>query len=232
MTQNLSVVRNEHLFGEFREGYLVAVPDLNCQLQAEVVGPLLSLCERASAAGFDIKVASSFRSFDRQLMIWNGKASGLRSVLDTDGQPLDVKRLSDVELMFAILRWSALPGASRHHWGTDLDIYDASNIPENYILQLTVAETQGEGPFTAFHEWLTAELATENNVGFYRPYDIDRGGVAPEPWHLSYAPLAEVYEQALTEDILRERIQQTDILLKDNILEHLSEIYQRFVQLI
>ena len=26
--------------------------------------------------------------------------------------------------------------------------------------------------------------------GFFRPYTTDRGGVAPEPWHLSYAPVA------------------------------------------
>ena len=26
--------------------------------------------------------------------------------------------------------------------------------------------------------------------GFYRPYASDRGGVQPEPWHLSYAPVA------------------------------------------
>jgi len=52
----------------------------------------------------------------RQAEIWNAKAAGLRPVLDANEQPIDTGTLSERELVFAILRWSALPGASRHHW--------------------------------------------------------------------------------------------------------------------
>ena len=207
---------------------LVDVPSPRCQLHRTVVKPLLELCDAARNAGFDLQVASSYRGFDRQLHIWNCKACGQRPVLDTAGQPLDIARLSERELVFAILRWSALPGASRHHWGTDLDVYDRSLIGEDYVVQLTVAETCGEGPFAAFHVWLSKELE-KNNRGFYRPYAIDSGGVSPEPWHLSYAPLANSYAQQLTETVLREHIMASDILLKQTILDNLAEIYQRFV---
>ena len=33
-------------------------------------------------------------------------------------------------------------------------------------------------------------MAAGESYGFFRPYARDRGGVAPERWHLSYAPLA------------------------------------------
>lgn len=229
MTKNPhTMVDIEQLCG-IKNNYLVEVPLLRCQLHREVVGPLLTLRESARAAGFDMRVASSYRSFDRQLLIWNAKANGLRPVLDDKSEPLDIAQLSESQLMFAILRWSALPGASRHHWGTDLDVYDASRIDEDYVVRLTVEETCNTGPFAPFHRWMDAVLE-KNSFGFYRPYAQDTGGVAPEPWHLSYAPLATGYAEQLTEDVLRELISKSDICLKQTILDHLAEIYQRFVR--
>jgi LAS superfamily LD-carboxypeptidase LdcB len=209
---------------------LLDEPLLGCRLQAQVIAELLRLRASADVAGFDFRVASSYRSFERQLLIWNNKASGVRPVLDDRGLPLDIARLSERDLVYAILRWSALPGASRHHWGTDLDVYDASRMPPDYQVQLTQAETEGDGFFADFHRWLSAELAT-GHYDFYRPYAKDIGGVAPEPWHLSYAPLAIPYAQALTPELLREQLEQTDIVLKSCILDNLNDIYQRFVRL-
>jgi LAS superfamily LD-carboxypeptidase LdcB len=226
---------------------LVQVPALDCWLHPFAVPALQDLNAAASAAGFDMKVASSYRNFDRQLLIWNAKAEGARPVLDAKGQALDITLLSDKEKIFAIMRWSALPGASRHHWGTDLDVYDASRIDEHYQLQLTLEETQSAGPFAAFHQWLTDTLKVQSH-GFFRPYyqNIDGqqntdgqqnignqqhlGGIAPEPWHLSYAPIANLYAAHMSETLLREQIEITDILLKDVLLENFTEIYQYFIQ--
>lgn len=208
---------------------LMDEPSLQCTLQAEVIAELLRLGDAANDAGFQLKVASSYRSFERQLLIWNNKASGLRPVLDDRGLPLDISRMSERDLVYAILRWSALPGASRHHWGTDLDVYDASRITPDYKVQLTQAETEGDGPFAEFHRWLDAVLNTQQ-FSFYRPYQKDRGGIAPEPWHLSYAPIAKRYAAALTVDVLRDQLTQTDIQLKSCILDNLDDIYQRFVR--
>ena len=68
--------------------------------------------------------SSSFRDFARQLQIWNGKFSGERPMFDAGGRPARRGALSPRERIDAILLWSALPGASRHHWGTDLDLID------------------------------------------------------------------------------------------------------------
>ena len=93
-----------------------------------IVAPLTALQADAAQAGFDLRLVSGYRSFDRQLAIWNAKAMGKRAVLDSAGRVLDISALSEVELVNAIMRWSALPGASRHHWGSDIDVYDAAAV--------------------------------------------------------------------------------------------------------
>jgi len=193
------------------------------------VSPFLRLRDDAEVAGFDLRVLSGFRSFDRQISIWNRKATGALAALDSAAVPLDIERLSERELTYAILRWSALPGASRHHWGTDIDVYDENARPEGYEIDLVPAEVEAGGMFGPFHEWLDERLADETCHGFFRPYDDDRGGVAPERWHLSHAPVAVPHERAFSADHLRTTLSASDIELKDTILDHLEDIYRRFV---
>lgn len=200
-----------------------------CLLHVGLKEPLVHLRDAAAHAGFQLAIASGFRSFERQLMIWNAKIAGDRPVLDSQGQEMDVQTLSEVELMWAVLRWSALPGASRHHWGTDIDIYDAKGLSGGQTLQLTVEETLPGGIFAGFHQWLDDYLNSGVD-GFFHPYKIDRGGIAPEPWHLSYAPIALEFQQALTLDLLQKTILNTDIELKNVILAHLDEIFTRYVR--
>ena len=85
---------------------------------------------------FNLQPASSFRDFERQQLIWNGKFSGERKVHDDAGNPLDLALLDDWQKAQAILRWSALPGGSRHHWGTEIDIFDPDLLPQGQSLQL------------------------------------------------------------------------------------------------
>lgn len=211
------------------ERQLVESPLLACRVHRQILAPLLFLAERAASAGFIFKVASSYRSFERQLLIWNNKARGLRPVLNDAGEILDINSLPERDKVFAILRWSALPGASRHHWGTDVDVYGGAQIDPDYQLQLTVAETQGDGPYAEFHHWLNDELA-QGNSDFFRPYAQDRGGIAPEPWHLSYAPLATIFSREFTQDLLRGQLEKADLELKQVVLDNLDEIFQRFIR--
>lgn len=202
---------------------------LGALVHRDVVAPLLELRMAARVAGFDLALVSGFRSFERQCSIWNRKATGELAVLDSAAQPIDIATLTPRELVLAILRWSALPGASRHHWGTDMDVYDAATTPPGYEIQLVPAEVERGGMHAPLHEWLDARIATGTAFGFYRPYDRDRGGVAPERWHLSYAPLATAFLQYLTPDVLRETVAAADLALKETVLEHLDEIHARFV---
>jgi LAS superfamily LD-carboxypeptidase LdcB len=198
-------------------------------IHARAVSPLVNLRMAAADHGFELAIHSGFRSFERQLSIWNRKAVGELAVLDSDARPLDITALTPAELVFAILRWSALPGASRHHWGTDVDVYDAAAKPANYEIDLVPAEVNSGGMFAPFHEWLDARIADGDAFGFFRPYDIDRNGIAPERWHLSYSPVASEYARLLTPDVLRETIDNADMRLKKVVLSHLDEIFVRFV---
>ncbi|HEX6397833.1 MAG TPA: M15 family metallopeptidase, partial [Steroidobacteraceae bacterium] len=113
----------DQLTGRARD-HLVELSDPRCTLHRLVVAPFLAMRAAAAADGIDLVAFSSFRDFDRQLAIWNGKFRGERPMQDRAGKPLDPGSLSAAERVAAILWWSALPGASRHHWGTDFDVMD------------------------------------------------------------------------------------------------------------
>ena len=186
---------------------------------------------RAAAAGFRLQAVSCHRGFDRQLAIWNAKAAGRRPVLDARGDALDRARCDDWTWAQAILRWSALPGASRHHWGTDLDVYDAAAVGPDYLVQLTPGEVESGGPFCALHDWLDRQIAARRAEGFFRPYATDRGGVAPERWHISYAPVAAECERQLTESALFTLLDACpELALWPEVARHWPAVYSRFVQ--
>ena len=196
------------------------------RLQPEAVEAFRRLQAAAAQAGFNLQPASTFRDFDRQLAIWNGKFRGERPVLNSDSQPVDISQLDDAQRGELILRWSALPGSSRHHWGSDLDIYDPSLIPAGHSLQLEPWEYEQGGYFYALHQWLSENMAA---FGFYRPFSQDTGGVAVEPWHLSYRPLAEQCERLLTPKLLTAAWQQVDLAGHDWIVSQLDRIFAQYV---
>ncbi|MAD54963.1 M15 family metallopeptidase [Idiomarina sp. UBA3162] len=186
----------------------------------------LNMQAAAKHDGISLAIASAFRSFDRQRMIWNRKWRGERVINDIDGQPLKTDKLNDEEKLHAILHWSALPGASRHHWGTDIDIWDPSGFTEDSPLQLIPAEYEDiNAPCYQLWSWLKAHA---HDYGFFFPYRVYQGGVAREPWHLSYQPLAQQLQDLLTVGELAEAIERADIEGKTIILTHLETIKRRY----
>jgi len=218
-------VRADELTGRART-HIVEVPDPPCALHVHVVTPFLNLRRAATAEGFDLAPASGFRDFERQLAIWNGKFAGSSPLYDAAGAPLEALRLPVPERVAAILRWSALPGASRHHWGTDLDIIDRKAIPQGYRVQLTAAEFTSGGPFAPLAEWLEANAA---RFGFFRPYRGILSGVQPEPWHFSFAPVAEPARRSLSPSLLRAALETPRLLGREHVLERLDELHARYV---
>jgi LAS superfamily LD-carboxypeptidase LdcB len=218
-------VNEGELTGQVRT-HIAAVPDPDCALHAHVVGPFLNLRRAAQVDGFDLVPQSSFRDFSRQLTIWNGKFSGERPMVDASGQPIDVRELEPRERIEAILLWSALPGASRHHWGTDIDLIDGHATPPGYRVALTPQEFAPGGPYAALAEWLEAHAA---RFGFFRPFRGVLSGVRPEPWHFSFAPIAENARRTLSPAVLRKTIAAAPLLGKEQVLERLDELHARYV---
>jgi LAS superfamily LD-carboxypeptidase LdcB len=167
------------------------------QLNKESQSAFLKLQKAAKNEGFELQIASGFRSFERQLQIWNGKFSGHRAVLDDENNVINFDGLDDLQKVLKIMRFSALPGFSRHHWGTDFDYFDAKvlrRLGDDYQLKLIPDEYLNHGIFSGLYLWL------QNNAhkyGFHFPYDCERNGISPEPWHLSYTPLTTKLMQIL-----------------------------------
>lgn len=136
-------------------------------LQAEVADKFEAMCRAALEDSIRLRAISGLRTFDYQCGIWERKWA--------------VHEGDDKEKALSILRYSAMPMTSRHHWGTDVDI----NSLENEYFR--------EGKGLAEYEWLCKHAA---DYGFYQVYtskDSGRTGYEEEKWHWSYMPLAEVY---------------------------------------
>jgi len=202
------------------------VPELGCILHHEVIEQLFAMQAAARDAGIELAILSSFRDFERQLAIWNAKYRGARQLLDRDGRPLAHASLDEPHLIEAILTWSALPGASRHHWGTDVDVIDRAAIARDYQPQLVPAEFAGSGPFARLDVWLAANMP---RFGFFRPYTSPRHSVQPEPWHVSFAPLAGLALEALTLEVLDTALHDSRMLGSEAVRKRLPEIYSRYV---
>jgi hypothetical protein len=219
----------DHLTGK-TDLYIMQSSHFQKALHRQVEAPLKKLQQKALQEGFDLQVISGFRSYDAQLSIWNRKANGKRPLLDSKSIPLDISTLRPEEIVNAILRWSAIPGASRHHWGTDIDIYDGNAIPtEGYDIQLISAEVEPNGIFGKLHLWLDQLINDGESENFFRPYDRDRGGVAPEKWHLSFAPLSERYLRDYSLALFEQTVAQSEISLKEILLQDTEHYYQQYV---
>ena len=199
---------------------------LGATLHPEAARALVDLKDAALAVGIDVAVLSGYRDLGRQTAIWNAKFRGTRRLVARDGAELDRSQLSERALINAILAWSALPGASRHHWGSDVDVIDRAAMPPDYRPQLVQQEFAGNGPFVKLSAWLTEHAA---EFGFFRPYASDRGGVMPEPWHLSYAALAVPALATLTLEMVAEAVGSSSMDGRELVLAQLPELYERYV---
>ena len=130
----------------------------------------------AKKDGILLEIVSAYRSFERQKSIWNRKFK----LNQEEG-------LSPEQNINKIIEYSTLPGTSRHHWGTDVDLIDGSKIREGDVL--LTEKFHGKGPYVVMRKWMEKNAAT---YGFIRPYTDKktRKGFYYEPWHYSYAPIA------------------------------------------
>jgi LAS superfamily LD-carboxypeptidase LdcB len=167
-----------------------------------------------------------WRSFQHQCDIWNSKWTGKRPLLDRFGNPIPHSSLDDESKIQALCHWSAVPGTSRHHWGTDFDIFLQAPVAEGYAIQLTPDEFAPDGVCYPLEQWLKKNL---QQFGFYRPYRVDRGGVAPEPWHISYYPIAaQCLKKSRATDVAR-KIMQSNLQGKEVLLKQLDGYFKNYV---
>ena len=213
-------------FGLEEDG-LVLIPGTEYRVRQGALAPFLELSEKAKSAGYELRVESAYRSFDRQLSIWNRKATGKLKLLDANGAPFKELPKDEEVLMRSILLWSALPGGSRHHFGTELDVVDGKSVPEGYEVELT--EQECDGMFAPFHKWLSEQIETQNSCGFERVFVSGRGKIQPERWHISHRPSAFELEKLFDPKALRKVYEKADLELKSAILDNFDELMRDYV---
>lgn len=207
---------------------LYSASSKNHFLHMDVVKPFQELQKSAGRAGFNLQPVSCFQDFQRQQTIWNSKFQGLRKVHDDFGNPLDLTTFSEWEKCQAILRWSALPGGSRHHWGTEIDIFDPNLLPKNQKLLLEPWEYEKSGYFFELMCWLQDNLA---DFDFYFPFltSSSQFSIGREPWHISYLPIASQANNRFNQEILLQSWKNETIEAKNTLIEHLSDIFKCFL---
>lgn len=149
----------------------------NIYMNNEAHQAYIKMYNSAASQGVELNVVSAFRSFNHQKSIWEAKWTGQRRVL---GQNLKEKYSNPVQRAQVILMFSSMPGTSRHHWGTDIDIYSLND--EDFLT--------GKGKI--IYNWLISNAATFGFYQVYTPKPSTRStGYEEEKWHWSYLPVAQ-----------------------------------------
>ena len=206
------LIPKEMLLGKFtpaQDTNFVVIPDhmstykgLYCEKQT--FNAYLAMRDSALQEGITLTIISATRNFDRQRQIWERKWNSYKPQNSSDKSdrsngltsptsPTSSNTSEDIAKIRSIMRYSSMPGTSRHHWGTELDFISAET---NYW-------THGEG--LRIYNWLCANA---HKFGFFQPYTADpaRTGYAEERWHWSYAPLSKPYLEAYRQKITAEDI--------------------------
>lgn len=151
-------------------------------LREETYGAFINMYNAAQREGVELVVVSGVRSFAHQKSLWEAKWFGRVPV---EGKNMATTVKDPVERARIILKYTAMPGTSRHHWGTDLDLN--STEPDYF--------ESPEG--MKVYAWLCANAG---RYGFVQPYtakgDQRPVGFEEEKWHWTHVHISRYYMEA------------------------------------
>ena len=168
----------------------------------------------AHTDGINIHMVSSFRSFAQQQAIFERK---YEQYTGEDG-------MEPLEAIDKIIEYSTIPGTSRHHWGTDIDIIDGNKKTTGDVL---VPEKFREGgPFEEFKKWMDEN---SKKFDYYLVYTDEpkRKGFKYEPWHYSYAPLSIPMLTAFRGKNIMQLLEQEDFMGSEHFTTGFVKTYIR-----
>jgi len=189
-------------------------PILKFGLQAAASKSFISMKKEAAKKGIQLHITSGHRDYNKQLTIWNNKFDRYQA-----------KGLSGLESIKKITEYSAMPGTSRHHWGTDADILDISVVQPKSPLNSNHYITS-KGVYNKMYEWMQANAS---RFDFYETYtnDAARKGYEFEPWHYSYQPLSTDYLKKYNQIVTVQNILSPSLQGKDFITEIFFNKYKQ-----
>nr|WP_173427057.1 M15 family metallopeptidase [Kordia jejudonensis] len=180
-------------------------------LRKEAYDAFVRMREAAAKDGISIHVVSSYRNYAHQNRIWERKYTRFTK-----------QGLSPINAIKKIIEYSTIPGTSRHHWATDIDIIDKNASYSGDVL--VPKKFHGDGPFCKLREWLENNA---NSFGFYIVYTDKAGrkGFKYEPWHYSYAPISKPMLQEYKNLNIKEMLQAEKLLGSEHFDEHFINSY-------
>lgn len=157
--------------------------------------------------GMDIEVVSSFRSYAAQKRIWNRKFKRFTAA-----------GMNAREAIEKIIEYSTVPGTSRHHWGTDIDLIIRNTSVEGDVLLDSLFH--GNKPFSPLRQWMEKNAS---RFGFYLVYDKDslRKGFNYEPWHYSFKKIAKKYLTHYVQNKMIFQIKKDSTVLGHEVMDSL-----------
>ena len=181
-------------------------------LEKETFKAFEKMRNAAMRDGIKIKIISGHRDFERQTLIWNSKFIKFTKEL----------KLKPDEAINEIIRFSTIPGTSRHHWGTEIDIIDEDFKNENN--PLISEKYESGGIFYKLKKWM--DLNSEK-FGFYLTYtnEEERKGFEYEPWHYSYKPISKNLLEELKKNNISKLISDLEIMGKEYLTKEFIEKY-------
>ena len=148
----------------------------NIYLRKDAYEAFKEMHAAAAEAGIDLTIISAARPFGHQKSIWEAKWTGTRKV---GGKDLSQAMPNGKDRALEILKFSSMPGTSRHHWGTDIDL---NNLENSWF-------ESGEG--LKIYDWLRDNALVYGYCQTYTPKGADRPhGYEEEKWHWSYLPIS------------------------------------------
>lgn len=143
-------------------------------LRKEALDAFIKMHQAAKKDGVRLTIRSATRSFNTQKRIWERKWLGKRRLSDGTNVARDIR--NPINKSLKILEYSSMPGTSRHHWGTDIDLNSFNN------------KWFESGRGLKLFNWLNVNAG---RFGFCRPYTANRlHGYNEEKWHWSFKPLS------------------------------------------
>lgn len=170
------------------------------QIRKEAFDAFTKMKAAALKDNISIEVVSSYRNFAHQNRIWERKYKTFTQ-----------QGLSPEKAIQKIIEYSTIPGTSRHHWGTDMDLIDANVAqPQNV---LSPGHFEGKGSYVKFKKWMDAH---SRDYGFYLVYTDKPGrkGFKYEPWHYSFKALSADYLKSYR------KLNLKDILKNESLMGH------------
>lgn len=159
----------------------------NMYLRKEAYHAFIKMHDEALKDGITLTILSAFRSFNEQKGIWEGKWTGKALYY---GKNIATSYPDPVERSKYVLKYSSMPGTSRHHWGTDMDLNS---------MELSYYKSEAGKKMYA---WLTENAS---KFGFCQPYSVKDSsrltGYEEEKWHWSYYPISSIYLEQYREKI-------------------------------